>query len=178
MSKLLILSIWLCLMGVQTKEIKINSLRSKAYWKGTKLHGSGSHEGTLEFLTGTIHTKNGKLTGGKFQINMKSLRVTDIPAHETIPLNALTNHLHEEFDIATYPTATLVITSATEKQINGKLTIMGKVASVSFPYTITPNGYIANLEISRKRWGIGAKANWLAKRLVDDTILLKVVLVI
>ncbi|MBE9583339.1 YceI family protein [Mucilaginibacter sp. JRF] len=147
---------------------------SVVYWKGTKLRGIGSHEGILKFKSIKLDTRQDHLTGSHFVIDMRSLQVTDIPAHETVPLNALTKHLHEELETATYPMASFVITKVKGQQISGNLTIRNITKSISFFYRQTNGQWEATFNISRKDFGIGKNASWLEKKLVDDLIQLNV----
>ncbi|MEJ5996585.1 YceI family protein [Pedobacter sp. Du54] len=171
----LILSVaWLAISS--TTKMEINTATSWVLWKGTKMRGSGSHEGTLNFKSGHLLLKDGKISGGVIEIDMNSLEVTDIPVHETVPRNALTTHLKEEFETNRYPLAKFSVTGSTDKKIRGNMTIMDRTLPISIPYKKTADGFVADLALSREAWGIGKKANWLEKRLVDDTIQVRIFL--
>lgn len=157
-----------------TKKVEIDTRKSKVYWKGTKMAASGSHEGTLSFRSGYLVLTDGRITGGKLEIGMESLEVTDIPVHEPVPRNALTTHLKEEFETASYAIATFTVQGTKGNTMSGRMAIMGRSAIIAFPYKKTTNGYTAELRLSREKWGIGKKASWLEKRLVDDDIQLKI----
>lgn len=165
----------------------INKNRSVLSWKGTKMLGSGSHEGTLPISEGYLHFKNGEITGGKFTVDMKRMRITDIPAHEVVPIRNLTAHLNEELETEKYPSADFTITHAVftgknQMKITGRMRIKNLSKTITILAGVQRSGKeISRLStsflINRFDWNIGNNRSWLEKRLVDKDIRLNIVLV-
>ena len=103
-------------------------------WSGSKI--AGTHTGTLNVTIGNIDVTGGKVTGGKFMIDMNSLSVTDLEAGKG--KEKLEGHLKSKdfFNVGANPTATFEITSATGGNVTGNLTMMGVTKSVTFPASI------------------------------------------
>jgi polyisoprenoid-binding protein YceI len=119
---------------------KADAKSSEVKWNAAKV--SGEHWGYVSVKDGYLEMDNGKLKGGKFNINMPSLTVEDIEDPEWN--GKLKGHLHSDdfFSTNTYKTASLDITDVkqikgNEYQINGDLTIKGIKKPVSFPATVT-----------------------------------------
>lgn len=119
---------------------KADANSSEVKWNAAKV--SGEHWGYVSVKDGYLEMDNGKLTGGKFNINMPTLTVEDIEDPEWN--GKLKGHLHSDdfFSTNKYKTASLDITDVkqikgNEYQINGDLTIKGIKKPVSFPATVT-----------------------------------------
>jgi hypothetical protein len=54
----------------------VNTADSKILWEGSKV--SGSHNGDMKIKSGEIALSNGKITGGKFVLDMTSINVLDL----------------------------------------------------------------------------------------------------
>lgn len=110
------------------------SAGSMVSWSGSKI--AGTHTGTLNVTSGNIDVTGGKVTGGKFMIDMNSLSVTDLEAGKG--KEKLEGHLKSKdfFNVGANPTATFEITSATGGNVTGNLTMMGVTKSVTFPASI------------------------------------------
>ncbi len=113
--------------------------QSEITWKGEKV--TGQHLGTIQLQQGSLALENGKLTGGSFTIDMSRLNNTDLEGEQK---GKLEGHLKSDdfFGVATYPTATLTITSVEPQgddtyQVTGDLTIKDKTNQVQFPATVT-----------------------------------------
>jgi len=150
-------------------------------WKGTKLMYTGKHSGVLKLKGGELFYEGEKLVGGIIIADMKSIKVTDIPVHETVPYRNLSNHLNSDFNVQKYPTATFEITRVDYQKtpwirISGKMTIRDVSIDISFLTKIGDgmNKYEAELTIDRTIWNIGSEGSWLEKKLVDNEIELKV----
>jgi polyisoprenoid-binding protein YceI len=112
----------------------VNAEASKLSWLGKKV--TGEHTGSIAIQEGMFSVSNGLLTSGDVLVNMASLSVEDI---EDAEQNAkLSGHLNSEdfFDVVGFPTATLLITEATETTATGELTIKNITNPVTFEYTI------------------------------------------
>lgn len=141
------------------------SAGSTLNWKGSKL--AGDHTGTLAVSEGKISMENGKVTGGKFSINMNSLACTDLAAGEG--KEDLEGHLKSPdfFDVAAHPEATFDITKVTglandpsaNSLVYGNLTIKGVSKEVAFKAKINSSGNQLNVSspefaINRTDFGI------------------------
>lgn len=121
---------------------KVDSAASKVAWKATKKLGS-SHNGTVVLKSGEITVEKSKLTGGKFTMDMTTIKDLDMP--ESDSMNAkLIGHLKSDdfFGVDKNPEATLAIKSVKEVsagkvEVTGDLTIKGTTAPVTFPADVT-----------------------------------------
>lgn len=136
LSSILILSAFVA--GKETA-YKVDVANSKVFWKGKKV--TGEHYGYISLSDGALTVENGKLKGGNFEIDTKTITVTDIA--DASSNEKLVGHLKNDhfFDVEKHPKATFAITSATSKggenyDIKGKLTIKGITNDVSFPATV------------------------------------------
>lgn len=115
------------------KEMKISNVTLKAadsriIWKGEML-GIYAHEGTLNLTQSDIVMKDGKITGGSFTADMKSMTPTDKnynPEEGNTP-EKLVGHLSSAdfFDVEQFPTAKYEIKSIEGNTATGMLTIRG-----------------------------------------------------
>ena len=61
-------------------------------WTGSKL--TSSHQGEINLKSGALEIKDGKLVGGKFIIDMTSIKNTDIEDEESI-----LKYLEEKYEV-------------------------------------------------------------------------------
>ncbi len=111
---------------------------SKVMWEGNMTGiKTYSHTGTLNFTEGKVTVENGKVVGGSFTVDVKSMAATDANYTEEKGHTAadLIAHLSngDFFLVDSFPTASLVITGVAENGLTADLTIRGK----SNPETIT-----------------------------------------
>jgi polyisoprenoid-binding protein YceI len=143
----------------KAETLNVNTTETKIEWVGTKK--SGSHPGSFSVKSGTIMVESGKLTGGKFVIDLASLKVLDGAGAK------LEGHLKgaDFFDFAakgtdaTYEITSVNYASATTAEINGTLTLKGITAPVSFTSTIAKadgNNFVgdASFNLDRTTFGI------------------------
>jgi polyisoprenoid-binding protein YceI len=163
--------------------LKIDLAQSKIQWKATKLFGTRKHEGDVQLRHAYLLSRNGRVTGGHFLVTMKSLRVTDIPAHESVAETNLNNHLksHEFFDVEKYPDAAFDITGVrylTTDRINitGRLTIKNVTKSIEFAAVKKDRTFSGNVVFDRFQWNITYEGNLAERTLVDKNIELTIVL--
>lgn len=143
------------------KTLKVDTQNSKLVWKGKKF--TGEHWGNINISNGSLIVDGTKLKGGAFDIDLKSITVTDITDKDG---NAkLVGHLKGEdfFAADKFPKSTFVITSATPKdkenyEIAGKLTIRGVSREIKFPAVVTIDSKKATakakITINRTDFGI------------------------
>ena len=129
----------------ETQTVKVDTAASKVEWVGKKL--TGQHNGTIHIKDGEVTIENGKPIGGKFEIDMMSIAVSDLT--DPVDNKKLTGHLESSdfFSSNLFPTATFTIKSfapiANAKAgepnytVNGDLSVKGITHSLSFPATVT-----------------------------------------
>ena len=146
--------------------------QSQLYWKGTKLLYTRSHEGTLEVKEGKLYLKEGKLLGGKVTMDMNSIKVTDIPPDQPVPLRNLTKHLKEDFAVRKYGISTFEFSHVDYLRpdsliLQGNLRIKNKVQPISITATQSTDEGLRYFEsefvIDRFAWDIGTQGSWLEK---------------
>lgn len=162
---------------------KVDVEQSKLEWYGKKV--TGEHKGLINIQSGTLQFKDGKLIGGEFAINMKSIVNLDLESKEW---NAkLVNHLKSDdfFSVEKFPTATLKITEVkshkAEKSdanywIKGDLTIKGITNPIEFPAKVEMSeegvSGSAKIVVDRAkynvRYGSGSFFEGLGDKLIYD----------
>lgn len=111
-------------------------------WKGYKV--TGEHTGTVRFKSGAFNFTDGKLTGGTFEVDMNSIRNTDMEGEWA---DKLVGHLKSDdfFGVAKYPTSKLVITKAIPQDTKGNYKI---VANLTIKETTAEVKFLANVSES------------------------------
>ena len=105
---------------------------STVRWQGNMTGlKSYSHFGTISLNSGSFSVKGGMVTGGTFEINMKSMNPQDSGYSAEHPKEGLIGHLSSPdfFAVDTFSTATFKITSVEGNTATGDLTIRGKTNS-------------------------------------------------
>jgi polyisoprenoid-binding protein YceI len=130
------------------------------------------HPGKFKLTEGNLTVADGKLTGGKFTIDVNSMTLDQTEDFITAKLRP--HLLSPDFlDVAKFPTATFEITKVdtytpapgdssvvkgANQTISGNLTLKGVTKNVTFParVEVTENGAAAeaNFDIDRTLWGI------------------------
>ena len=120
-------------------------------WEGKKV--TGSHNGTMQFQSGNIAVRGNQIVGGKFVVDMNSLKVDDLKDAESN--GKLVGHLRSDdfFSIDKNATSTFTITSITplrgdangnNSTVTGDLTIKGITQRISFPAKTGVKGGVAS----------------------------------
>lgn len=160
----------------------LDSASSKVEWLAKKV--TGQHNGTLAIKSGELKTEAGKITSGRFTLNMAAIKVVDITDAET---NAkLAGHLNSEdfFSTSKFPEGTFELVStepianaaagSPNYTIKGNLTLKGISKAISFPSTITINGETLNaqadFDIDRTEWDIRYGSGKFFKDIGDKAI--------
>ena len=142
-------------------DLSVNLEKSRVDWVGSKK--SDFHTGMVPLKSGSLSVDGGKLTGGKFVIDMANLKVTDGAG------DRLAGHLKsaEILDVAKNPEATFVISKVTYT-IAGTLTFNGTTLPLVFNANIRNSddkGFFAQAFFSFDRtlfgvkYGVGAVSN-------------------
>lgn len=159
-------------------------------WIGSK--PAGKHNGKITVKNGEFTIEAGKITQGKFSIDMASITVEDLEGEDKANLE---NHLKGTskpeaadhfFNVAKYPQAQFVVTGfMTENgsdMVEGDLTIKDKTNKVKFPVSITESEGIVTMtspafEINRTLWDVkyGSKSFFddLGDKFINDEITLE-----
>ena len=165
-----------------------DALDSKIEWTAKKL--AGEHSGEIKLKAGELIFFKDKLTGGTFEMDMKTITCTDITDAKSN--KRLVDHLKSEdfFSVVRFPTSRFVITSVdtrspTEYIVTGNLTIKGKTNPLTFPVNIRSNRNEilaeATLTFDRSRYDVkfGSQSFYenLGDKLVYDDIDISIKLV-
>ncbi|HTO34817.1 MAG TPA: YceI family protein [Flavobacterium sp.] len=142
----------------------VNTTESTIEWKGSKVI-TGSHNGTIALSSGEISVKDGVVEAGSFVIDMNSITVLDIEDEEK--KGWLEGHLKGAgednadhfFNVSEFPEGKFEITSVSEGNIEGNLTLKGITKNVKFPATITVSDNDVTIiaepfNIDRTLWGV------------------------
>jgi len=160
----------------------LDSTASKLEWLGKKI--TGQHNGTVAIKSGELKTEAGKITSGRFTLNMAAIKVVDITDAKS---NAdLAGHLNSEdfFSTQKFPEGSFELVSAEpianaaagtpNYTIKGNLTLKGISKAISFPSTITINGETLNaqadFDIDRTEWDIRYGSGKFFKDIGDKAI--------
>lgn len=120
----------------------VDAEQSTVQWTGRKV--TGEHTGKIKIKQGSLDMEGKKLVGGSFVIDMTSIENEDLTGEYK---GKLEGHLKSDdfFGVATYPTASLVITDVKAKkgnnyEITGDLTIKDIKHQITFPATVKASG--------------------------------------
>jgi polyisoprenoid-binding protein YceI len=165
----------------------VDTAQSKVRFTG---HGVGkNHPGTFKLSSGHVHVANNQITGGDFEINIKSM---DMEQREEMFQKKLKPHLlsGDFFDVDKFGTAKFEITkvepySADQKdssivdganfRVSGNLTLKGVTRNITFPARIdlddnTLKGE-ANFDIDRREWQINyGNDRTLGDKFISETV--------
>ncbi len=163
-------------------------------WVGTK--PAGKHTGTVKISDGTVNVKGGNIVGGTFNIDMKSINVTDLKGNEKVGLEA---HLKgfkkgEEdhfFNTPKYPAGKFEITkvrgvtgdSTATHLVYGNLSLKDITKEVSFKANVNATADAVNVttqpfNINRTDFGIkyGSKTFFdnLKDKFIEDNFTVQI----
>jgi polyisoprenoid-binding protein YceI len=127
--------------------------RSVVGWRGTKFRGLRQHEGVVRLAAGELALCGGerapwRACGGRVVVDLRTIAVTSIPAHEPVPRRRLTDHLHapDFFWTARYPTAAFAVVAAEpvpysgesrrRYRVTGDLTFRGVTRRIAVPVEV------------------------------------------
>lgn len=175
------------------KSLVVSTTDSKINWLGKKV--TGQHNGTINVSKGEVMVDNGKVIGGKIEVDMKSIKNEDL---KDAGMNAkLVGHLSSAdfFEVEKFPTAKLEIVKveelkdATKPNVNStvtaNLTMKDVTKSITFPAEIKiENGMLsakADFDIDRTDWNIkygsGKFFDNLGDKMINDKFNLNLVIV-
>lgn len=166
------------------EQISISLKNSSVEWIGEKV--TGAHNGTVNLTDAFFLFENNKLVGGEFEIDMNSIKCTDIESPEYAA--KLENHLKDDDFFASnkYPTShftmTKVIFDGTSYMITGNMKIRGIDQEITFPAQFHSHGKLfhadATVKIDRTKYdikyGSGSFFDGLGDRMIYDEFTLKI----
>jgi len=167
--------------------LKVDIKESSVIWKGHKV--TGTHTGTIQIKEGDLKFDNSILVGGSFDIDMSTIKNTDMKGEYS---DKLMGHLKSEdfFSVTSHPVANFKITKSSKKSnagdydVEGNLTIKGITHPLSFVTNITENsnGYLAKADMKVDRtlykikYGSGKFFKGLGDKMIYDNFDLSVTL--
>ncbi len=167
---------------------KVDTNSSSVVWTGYKV--TGKHTGTIKIKNGMLSMDAGVITGGSFEIDMNSVKDTDMEGEYA---GKLEGHLKSDdfLGVASFPTASFVINKAIPQdskgnyKILGNLTIKGITKEVKFfANAAEANGTVnaaGKITIDRSefnmRYGSGSFFDGLGDKTIYDEFDLQVSLV-
>ncbi len=111
---------------------------STVAWEGKRV--ASGHNGTIDFKSGTMRVNNGQVTTGVFEIDMTTIKCTDIA--DANSNQRFINHLNSDdfFSVATHSSSRMTITgvkqvSGNNYEYSGNLTIKGITHPITFNAT-------------------------------------------
>ncbi len=155
----------------------VSTEQSTIVWKGYKV--TGEHTGTINLKSGTLEFDNGRLVGGRFEIDMTSIQDTDLTGKWKTKLE---NHLKSDdfFGVEKYPVSTFVIKKVAPKgtpddyKIVGDLTIKGITKEIKFYAHVEEDGgqvkATAKITVDRTEFNVRYGSGSFFDNLGDKTI--------
>ena len=154
----------------------VDTESSAVIWKAYKV--TGSHTGTVKINSGSLQFQDGMLSGGQFEIDMQSIKCTDLD-EGTAP--KLEGHLKSPdfFGVESYPTAKFVITNVFPNGVNrykvtGNLTIKETTKEIKFIANLTEEGdnvtAKADVQVDRSDYDVRYGSGTFFSNLGDNTI--------
>lgn len=144
----------------ETVNYNVNAEKSRIDWIGSKK--GDFHTGFIPLKSGSIAVEAGKITGGKFVIDLANIKVTDAGGGDR-----LNGHLKSPdfFDVvkfaeASFEIATVNYTSTNTADITGNLSIKGISVPIKFTANIRSTddkGFFAQAFLSIDRTLLGLK---------------------
>lgn len=152
----------------------VDASASNVEWFGEKITG-WSHKGTVDVKSGEVSVENGAITSGNVVIDMNTITEIESVMEEAKQTELVGHLMHSDFfNVDSFPTAELAITSATASEITANLTIKGITKSITFPYTMdSSEGQItatAEFAINRADWDVRYASGSFFENLGDDLI--------
>jgi len=117
------------------KEVKyvLNTGKSSLKWKAGKSENY-FHVGTVDFKHGKVEMENGMLKEGEFEVDLGSIKVTDMQMPEE-KRKKLAGHLQTEdfFNVAKYATADVEVEGYHDGKLHTTITVLGVPVTQDVP---------------------------------------------
>ena len=163
--------------AVTEENYSVDVAASTVHWKG-EVAGVYGHEGVIALKSGSHTVKGDQITGGEFVVDMTTITPQDSGYSEENPPSKLVGHLGTDdfFAIDKHPTSKFVVTSATDKEIKGTLTVRGKSNEETVQISsmeVTENGVKATgkLVFDRQKYDV-AWVHYMKDMVLSDDITL------
>jgi polyisoprenoid-binding protein YceI len=170
--------------AVETSGAIVDTSASVVRWRGTKFGGRGAHAGLVRLRHGSLDydARRAALRGARFDLEMRSIAITDMPLAETTARRKLLTHLlaADFFDVANHPTARFDVQRVTSHggnlvRLDGQLTLRGVTRPFGMDATVwsyepTRLHATARATLDRMQWGVAFRGSRLTNDLVDDII--------
>lgn len=153
--------------GAFANKKPIDTAKSNIHWVGKKV--TGQHDGSIDFKSGSVELKDGKLTGGTFVVDMTTINVLDLKGGKK---GYLEKHLKGEdfFGVKEYAEAIFTITSVNGNKVMGDLTIKGHTEKESFVLMLDGNTLKGDIKVNRTKYGITYKSATFFEKMKDKAI--------
>lgn len=157
--------------------IAVDTGQSEITWKGYKV--TGEHAGTIGIKSGNFTYDGDALTGGSFEIDMTSIKVTDLQGEYAAKLEG---HLKSDdfFGVANHPTAKFMVTkvvsrgTAGDYRVTGNLTIKETTKEIRFNAKVDKSSGVpvatADITIDRSDFNVRYGSGSFFDNLGDKTI--------
>ncbi len=154
----------------------INKSMSKVIWSGKAL-GIFRHKGTVDFSRASLQVSNGRVSGGTFMVDLKSITPTDnkLNPKEGSKYEKLKQHLSSDefFDVEHFPTASYNLDTIIENNAFGTLTLHGKSNAEKIENIILSKEgemikIMGDLEFNRKMYDVSWDSRMKEKILAED----------
>ncbi len=166
---------------INADTVHIDLLKSNIHWMATEMRGLKKRTGKISLSKGYLLVAQREIVGGNFTVDMETIEVTDIPAHEVVARKNLIAHLKNTdfFDTDQYPIATLALTRIEKTtddrlKISGDFTIKDVTKNISFFAQQKGNSIFSKFTFNRLDWKVAYTGSWADKTLVDDDIELEI----
>ena len=167
-------------LDLATEKLSIDTEASTITWMGQKKIGDDKHMGTLNISSGTIGFDEDKLVAGNIEIDMKSIKNTDLKDEKDN--NKLVTHLNSDefFGVDKHPTAKFEIVSAEKMEdsykVTGNLTVKGKTGLLTTTANIDKAGktVTATVTFDRAKYDVkyGSKSYFdlAVDKIIEDEV--------
>lgn len=157
--------------------LTVNLDSSQVLWKGEMLDVY-SHEGTIKLTEATLKLVDGKVSGGNFVVDMKSITPTDknYDVKKGNTPEKLIAHLSaaDFFLVDSFPTSSFMIKGTdSTSAVTGTLTLRGKTGEEKVTDVVVTNDsnvykISGKLVVNRQNYGVAYKAAMKDMVLSDD----------
>jgi len=130
--------------------------KSVLKWKASKGAAGfklGSHNGKIKLLDGDVQSKNDKLIGGNFTVDMTNFTVDDLSGEWA---DKFISHVKSAdfFDVKNHPKSKLLIKSSKGNTVIADLTINGITNPVKFDYKKVGEAFEGKFTFDRTKFNI------------------------
>ncbi len=168
--------------GLPDGTLAVDTAASDVMWKGNMV-GMYEHSGGVKLESGDVTVADGKITGGKFVIDLTKINPTDDNYKEDKTPEKLVGHLSSKdfFHVEQYPTATFEITGSEGSTVMGNLTVRGKTnpEKVENVEIAEENGQVrmtGDIKFDRTKYDVSFK-HPMQEMVISDDIEMNVTLV-